>query len=63
MTSGFESQPDDLGWLTSVCILKSLVTFDALLYDLLNCVAFARCKRHRMSTYIIALLEVYVSIK
>jgi len=39
------------------CILISLIrmafqpvlTFDALLYDLLNCVAFARCRRHRMS--------------
>jgi len=38
---GCESQPDDLGCLASVCRLKSLVTFDALLYDLLNCVAFA----------------------
>jgi len=34
MTSGCQSQSDDLGWLASVCILKSLVMFDALLYDL-----------------------------
>ena len=48
---GCESRPDDLGWVASVCILKSLVMFNALLYDLLNCIAFVRCRRHRMSTY------------
>jgi len=47
---GFESQPDDLGWLASGCRLTNLVMFDALLYDLLNCVAFALSGRHRMST-------------
>jgi len=30
---GCESQPDDLGWLASACRPKSLVKFDALLYD------------------------------
>jgi len=39
-----------IGLQVSFCILKSLVTFDALLHDLLNCVAFARCRRHCLST-------------
>ena len=38
---GCENQPDDLGWLASLFKLTSLVTFNAPLYDLLNCVAFA----------------------
>jgi len=37
------NQPNDLGWLAHACRLKSLVMFDVLLYDFLNCVAFARC--------------------
>jgi len=31
-------------------LLKSIVTFDAPPYDLLNWVAFARCRRHCMNT-------------
>jgi len=35
-----QRQPDDLGWLASVCKLTSLVMFDAPLYELLNSINY-----------------------
>jgi len=35
-----QRQPDDLGWLASVCKLTSLVVLDAFLNDLLNSINY-----------------------
>jgi len=43
----YENQPTDLGCLAYACTPTSVVRFDAPLHDILICVAFVKCRRHR----------------